>query len=356
MHRTTVTQSRRALAVVGAAALLALAGCAAPAPAPGGTEGAEEAGPLKQILARTGFGTSPYDEAQFIAIEKGYFAEEGLEVTIAEGNGSGAVMQLMGGSGDTDIGLNIDAATAAAQISQGVPAKIAELGTTIPPFGTICYESANVTSAHDLKGRTAIVVPSESTAVVLPSFLALHGLTEDDVTLVGADFSNKSALFLAGNADCMLGYTDSELVQAQMNAPDQLADPMSWADDGFELLGDSTVVSAELAEDPDTVAAFLRALHRGVQDLCSDPQAGADSYNARYASTLSEIDKEYTIIGIEATCAALTYGGAAPYAGVSDEQWDAAMALLDDAGLMQQVLPRSDYFMSGLPELPAVSW
>jgi NitT/TauT family transport system substrate-binding protein len=332
-----------------AAAALALVGCSSG----GGGGSSSSSKPLTTLNVRTSFSFSPSNENTFLAIDKGYFAAEGLKVNFKEGNGSTAVLQLMP-SGDTDIGVTIDADTAAQDISGGIPAKIAQLGTTVAPFGTICYKSANVTSAHDLKGKSVIVVPSESTAAVLPAFLALHGLTVSDINLVNANYTDKTPLFLAGKADCMIGYTSSELVQAQMQDPSKLGQPMSWAADGLKLLGDATVVSDKLAKQPDIVAAFLRAYDKGTAYMCANQAASAAAYNAANP-TLTALNKQYSPIGIKAYCSDMTANGS-PFAGVSDSTWSSAMTVLQKYNGMKSVLPHSDYFMTNLPVIPSVSW
>jgi NitT/TauT family transport system substrate-binding protein len=334
-----------------AAGALILSGCAANA-APAATTGT--GGKLTALHVRTSFSFNPSNENVFLAISKGYFADEGLDVDLKEGNGSSAVLQLMSGSGDTDIGVTIDAGTAALSISKGVPAKIAQLGTAVAPFGTICYKSADVKSGKDLKGKTAIVVPSESTAAVLPAYLAQLGLKSSDLTLVAADFSNKQSLFLSGKADCMLGYTSSELVQAEMQLPDKLGKPMSWANDGFKLLGDATVVSQKLSKQPKLVEAFLRAYDKGTAYMCANQKKAADAYNQR-DSTFTATDKAYSPIAIKAYCDDLTSGGSKPFAGISDAGWSTAMKTLASYDGLSPVLPRTDYFMK-VGAVPAVSW
>lgn len=357
---TAPTRRRRVLvagALTAVSAMLALAGCSAGG---AGTAGTDASGggdaDLTPLTVRMGFTFAPYNADVFTAIDKGYFADEGLKIDFKEGNGSSAVLQLMGGSGDTDIGVDIDSGTAALNISKGVPAKIAQLGTRGAPFGTMCYKSAGVDSVEDLKGHTAIVVPSESTAAILPAYLALHGMTVDDITLVNADFSNKASLFLSGNADCILGYADSELVQDRLAKPDEFGDIVSWSDDGLKLLGSSTVVSSDLAEkSPEIVDAFLRAMNKGTEDMCTDQDAAAELYNAR-DTTFTDADKEYTSLVIGLYCDAYKPAdGSAPFSSVSDEDWDAAMSTLAEYGGLDPVLDRDEYFYTPT-DVPSVNW
>ena len=59
----------------------------------------------------------------FLAKEKGYYSEEGIDATIGEGNGSGSTSTLIANGADK-FGVGIDAGTMATTVVQGAPIKM----------------------------------------------------------------------------------------------------------------------------------------------------------------------------------------------------------------------------------------
>src|SRR3954463_5439734 len=87
----------------------------------------------------------------FVALDKGYYKAEGLDVELAEGSGSQTVLKLLA-TGNEKFGYG-PAVSAAHAISQGLPVKVVALYQTQTPMGVISFPGVALKSPKDLEGK-----------------------------------------------------------------------------------------------------------------------------------------------------------------------------------------------------------
>ena len=320
--------------------------------ATGAASGSVHAKALKTIEVRTGFGISPDVEAIYWASEHGYFAAKGLKISVVAGNGSAQVDELVGQGNDATFGWSIDAGTTALSISKGVPIRLVQVTNRTSPFGTQCYPSVHFKKPKDLEGKTVIVVPSESTAAMFPAYEALNGIDPAKVTLISADFSDKVTLFLAGKAQCMIGYATGDNLQAHIGDP-SIPQATPWSQNGVKLLGDGVIASTTtVSKDPGLIRAFLAAVDHGYRDVCANLSVAVKDFNNRFASTFKAADRTYTKDALPIDCKNQTDpSGAPPFSPVTRSEWSAMTKILSQYGGLTPVLPFTDYVDNAL--LPA---
>jgi NitT/TauT family transport system substrate-binding protein len=169
----------------------------APTPAPTATEEPEEAALPDIGTIRIGSISSSGSSRYFLAIEKGYFAEQGLDVEW-EGFRSGSLTIAPLATGQLDVGggeaMGVPLLNA---IDQGLPIKI--VGTTSKQTSEACvihivvrkdlYDSGEITKVEDLKGRKiAINKPQTVTEYLMDAMAKQGGFTLDDLELVPIPF------------------------------------------------------------------------------------------------------------------------------------------------------------------------
>ena len=86
------------------------------------TEDAEKEEALIPVSFRLNYTAAGLHAPFYYALEKGYYEEVGLDVTIGEGTGSGTTAKLVGTGGD-DLGL-VDSASVASAVANDIPIKI----------------------------------------------------------------------------------------------------------------------------------------------------------------------------------------------------------------------------------------
>lgn len=206
----------------------------------------------------------------FIAQEKGYFAEENLEVVFERLEG-GADMLIQTAAGNFDVGAGGAGAAMFNAVHRGLGIQVvAPLHAEREPMTTPlvvskeAFDSGLVTSVADLKGKTvAINAFGASTEYWLNGALASGGLSYDDVEVVAIPFSEIPAALQQGSiVAAMLGEPFATFAENEGIA-------VRLADDFFD--GDQATVvyyNERFANEREEVALrFMKAYLKASRDL-----------------------------------------------------------------------------------------
>jgi len=158
---------------------------------------------------RVGAFSSVSDAGIYIAIEKKFFAEQGIEVELAKVD-SGATMVTELANGNLDVSGGSPGAGLYNAVRQGVPMKIvADKGSTLPGHGYFAFLvrkdlADTIRTAADFRGRVIAVtghMRGASSEVTIGRVLSGAGLKEADVKLVNMTFPDIIAALGTGKAE-----------------------------------------------------------------------------------------------------------------------------------------------------------
>ena len=256
--------------------LLALVGCGATAtPTSSGSAGgaatagatpSQVGGALRKVTIGLGYIPDVQFAPFYVAKEKGYFREEGLEVEFKQGFETDVLKLLATGA------LNFGAAGGDEMMvarSQGVPLVYVASWYQKYPVSIVALEKAQITKVEDLKGRT-IGVPGRfgATYTGLLALLDSAGLQESDVQLREVGFNQVQAI-TQGQVEAVVGYTNNEPVQ--LRALGQSITTINVFD-RVNLVSNGLITDEKTQrDDPELVRAVTRAFLRGVQDTIANP-------------------------------------------------------------------------------------
>lgn len=250
----------------------------------GGSGGAaaDELTPLRYQLAWT---AGSGDGALYLALERGYYEEEGLDVTIVESQDPTAAPGLVG-SGESELGTSYppDVMLAAAN---GLP--LISVGATYHgnPLGIVSRADNGITEPADLTGKELALTPLPVDQVMFDLMLKEAGMERGDVALVEAGFSG-GQLVGEGTIDGASGVPWFEVAGLLIEGVEPRL--MEYRDHGgldFPFM--TTIANRDYAEaNPDVVTAFLRATKRGWEEAIADPDAALDAV----AANIDGFDKE----------------------------------------------------------------
>ncbi|WP_236720177.1 ABC transporter substrate-binding protein [Rathayibacter sp. VKM Ac-2630] len=283
MNRRTriATTTTAGLAAVG----LALTGCSASGTDDGGSgEGSSGLAPVTlqlQWVAQAQFA------GYYAALDQGYYEDEGLDVTIAEGGGD-IVPQDVLASGDADYAISW-VPKVLGSIEQG--AAITDVAQIFERSATtqISFKDKGITSPADLSGKT---VGSWGYGNEWELFAGMQqdGVPLEDISLVQQQFDMNG--FLAGDIDAAQAMTYNEYAQVlesvnpetgELYTPDDL-NVISWNDVGTAMLQDAIWADAEKLESDDAYAeqtvAFVKASIKGWIYAKDNPEEAADIVTA----------------------------------------------------------------------------
>ncbi len=244
-------------------ALAALAGVALLAAAPAGAQD-------KIQLQLNWFHLADHSPI-YLALRRGYYKEEGLDLTVLRGSGSADSAKKVD-LGQSDIGIS-DAPTVMTAISKGANLKMVAVVYDKAGNNLFFRRSANIKSPKDLIGKKIAVPPADSHRVLWPAFAALHGIDPASVTLVNVKPEGKQAIVAANEVDAAFDlYTSYAIWEKVLGKGD--VGHLLWADFGLPIYGHTYFVNNDtIKKNPKLIERFLRATHKGWRDAKADPAA-----------------------------------------------------------------------------------
>ena len=118
----------------------------------------------------------------FVALDKGFYADEGLDVELLEGAGSSTVMQLLA-AGNEQIGYG-PAAAAAKAVSRGMGVQVVALYQANAPMAVISFPDVTLSHPKDMEGRTLALNVGETFVDMLKPFAEMNGVDVSKITQV----------------------------------------------------------------------------------------------------------------------------------------------------------------------------
>lgn len=239
-----------------------------------------------------------------LALDKGYFRDEGLEVTIEPGSGSREpIARLAAGAYDIGFG-DINTLIRYRDENPAVDMKAVMMVHDRPPFAIVGRRSRGVTpELHSLKGRRFGAPLADAAYAQWPVFKALNGIDEKEwgIRIDNVGLPVREPLLAQGEVDAVFGFASTSAVTLKARgvpADDIVVLPM--ADYGLALYGNAVIVSPKfLAEKPEAVAGFLRALVRAFRDTAADPGATVDTVLKRNEVARREVELERLTMVLE---------------------------------------------------------
>ncbi len=203
----------------------------------------------------------------FLAQDKGYLRQEGLEIEMDQGNGSGAAVGAVA-SGSYDLGFgDINALiTLAAKAAPGTaPLAIAALYNR-PPFTIAVRADSPIKAPKDLEGRTIGGPANDGALKLFPAFAKLAGIDASKVTLTNMQPNLREQMLQRGQVDGVFGFVNTIRFSAKLVGidPDKDMRFISYGDYGMDLYSNAIIASRKLAvERPEALRGLLRAINRG---------------------------------------------------------------------------------------------
>jgi NitT/TauT family transport system substrate-binding protein len=245
----------------------------------------------------------------FLARDKGFYREEGLEVEIQEGSGSTTVSQLVA-NGSSPVAY-VDAATMMRGVGAGMPIKAVGVTLQQSPMAFIYRaDAARPTKISEIKGSRIAITAGDASLAIFTAFMGKLGMKLEDVQMITvANPAAKEQAVLSKQADALLGYFMDQGPRMQL----QTGVKMGWTR-LYDMAGVTTLSSAIIANNDwlkdarnqDLLRRFLRASQRGWQHSFEHRAEAAEIFRkAAPAFTqeiaLLEVDGTMTIIRTERT-------------------------------------------------------
>jgi NitT/TauT family transport system substrate-binding protein len=209
-----------------------------------------------------------------LAKQRGYFAQEGLDVDFeAAQGGADAAKQV--GAGNAVIGGAIGDTPIIVR-ANGVPVKAVALLGGGGLMQLVLHEDSPLKGPEDLKGKTVTVMAyQDTTYYALLGMLAKVGLSKNDVNAEAVGATNVWKLFVANQSDAMAAVPDWIVDATEAGAKIKVIP----AGEYFQSMAQVVVASDQtIKEKPQLVRKLVRATIHGVTDIMRDPKGAAADY------------------------------------------------------------------------------
>ena len=282
----------------------------------------------------------------FIAKDKGWFADAGLDVDILDGRGSSYSMQVLSG-GHADIGEGQLAPLVSAREHGADVKAIAEWYKKDGP-AIIVPKNSDIHSPADLKGKKVVLIASGPWPPLLNAFFQQFGMKPSDMQLLYVDPTALFTTYATERADAMLS-VDLAFTEADPLRASRL---MSAVDYGVKLPGDGLYTTAgNLAGKRDILVRFLRVCARAMDYVFDghEDEAAKAVVKLKPATKLSVEHIRSQIIQYKPLRFTSSTEGK-PEGWSSPSDWAERVSFMNSAGILKGNHDPSEFFTNDLIE------
>jgi NitT/TauT family transport system substrate-binding protein len=303
-----------------------------------GSAAAGESSDLTPVRIGVGYIPSVQFATFYVGMEQGFFAEEGVEVTLDYGFENDYLklvgvneLQFMIGSGDQVI----------LGRAQGLPVRYVMNWYTRYPVALFAKSAAGIAEPADLRGRTVgIPGPFGATYVAYRGLLEAAGLTEADLRTESIGFTQAAAVSEEA-VDAAVDYSNNGPVALRQQGEEitvlELDQYLTMPSNGL------VTNEATLAADPELVRRVVRASLRATAYTLEHPDA-AFAIALQYVPEAGGENEAINRAIFDATLAFWeTPEGVAP--GATElADWEVAAAFMQRIGLVETLVPAQELF------------
>jgi NitT/TauT family transport system substrate-binding protein len=229
-----------------------------------------------------------------VAIDRGYYTAEGLDVGIDTANGSVEPITRLA-SGNYDIGFgDINTLIKFRDQNAAAPMKAVFMVYNKPPFSIVSRKSRGITKPKDLEGKRLGAPAGDGAFAQWPIFVQANGIDAPKVTIENVGFAVREPMLAAGQVDAITGFSFSAYISLKdRGVPVDDIVLLLMADYGVNLYGNAIIVHPKFAaEKPEALKGFLRAFLKGLKDTVHDPAHAVDSVLRRNEVAKKETELE----------------------------------------------------------------
>ncbi|MEU4678862.1 ABC transporter substrate-binding protein [Micromonospora sp. NPDC023737] len=318
---------RRTRAVMAAllATALAVTGC-------GGSDGGSDDPAGKEtdkVAYITAFGAVGRDAFAWVAKEKGYFAEAGIEVDIKEGAGNQQNLTALKAGQVQFAALDFTGAVIQAGKGEFTDWRAVAAVHQQTLISVMTTEDTNITTPKDLQGKTMATGAGSVTELLFPAYAKLAGLDPATVKIEGVQATALNGLMAGRKVDALGTFLLSR--GALQTAAKKEVVVLPYSDYLKDLFGNAIITTPALIEkDPDLVRRFTTAVLKGLAYSIEHPDEAA--------TILNRVKPTHTVAAgkseIEVMTPHVRPAGGAPIGFMDESRVASTIAVLQNAGLI----------------------
>ena len=215
-----------------------------------------------------------FHSAFYLGVERGYYREAGINLTINEGRGGGVTAQAIGAKSD-QFGI-VDGGTTIVSAVRGIPIRTVMTLMNGGIFAIVARADANIRTAKDIEGKTIAVTAGDALSQLWPAVVKVNKLDASKIRLVNVDPAGKIIATLEKRTDALLGSIDAQ--SFQLEAKGVKTSMLTYDELGVNLVGLTVVAHEDLIRaNPDLIRRFVRATRKTFEVARAEPMAAVQA-------------------------------------------------------------------------------
>ncbi len=288
--------------------------------------------------------TSPF----LVALDKGYYKAEGLDVTMDPGQGSAGAVQRVA-TGAYQIGFaDVNSVMEYNAKNPGKEVMCVFMAYDFAPFGVYALKKSGIKVPKDLEGKKLGAPVFDASFRLFPAFAKKTGIVKYEHVNLAPQLREQS--LVQGTVDFISGHYFSSMLDLKSRGvkfDDIVA--MRYVDFGLDLYANGIVVSADMLKNEKAVKGFIAATLKGWKDVIADNKLGIAAAKKKDPLIDDALETERLQISLQ-TNILTPYVKANGMGDVDPERFARSVALVSDAfGLQPAPAPDKIFTNKFLP-------
>jgi NitT/TauT family transport system substrate-binding protein len=254
--------------------------------------------------------------------ERGFYKDEGIDLTINEGRGSANTVQVVAAGSDT-FGL-ADSSSVVATAVKGADVKSVMSLLNSTGFSVVSLASNGIKTPKDLEGKKLAVSPGDPLGQLFRALAAHNKLDMSKISFVQVDPAAKVVAVLEKRVDALLGGADDQFFLIKYKGEEPAA--LRYADHGANIVGMTILTQGAIIKGkPDLVRRFVKATARSWDEAKKNPEAAVDAG----LKAKSDLNRQSTLDQLKVDIELMDSPNSKGRTGWGDQKdWDQTIALL----------------------------
>ena len=230
----------------------------------------------------------------FVAIDKGYYKQEGLSVAIDPGSGSVEGINRVA-SGAYELGFaDVNSLIKYRDNPRNLPVKAIMMVYDTPAFSIVSLKKNGIAKPKDLEGKVLGAPAADGAYAQWPIFVQANKIDPARVRIENVGFPVREPMLAQGKVDAITGFWFSSYMNLKANGvKDDDIVVLHMRDFGVDLYGNVIIANPDfLRFNPKAAAGFVKATIRGIQDTVRDPDGAVDSMMKRNPIAKRDVELE----------------------------------------------------------------
>jgi NitT/TauT family transport system substrate-binding protein len=244
----------------------------------------------EKVIFVTDYGLYGRHAYYFVAIEKGYYARENLEIEIVRSQGSANTIKQVA-NGTAQVGFADAFAVVLGRANDDVPVKLVAMIYPKPAHAVYVLKESGIAKPQDLEGKTLADTAFSSVPKLFATYAKAAGVDAGKVRWIAANSDALPGMLTAKRVDGIGQFTVGEPLLAATASPKEVLG-LPYSDAGLDYYSNGIVASDTMIEkNPGLVRRFVKATLDGLKTAMADPKEAGEIIHKHHR----EIDRDIAI-------------------------------------------------------------